>query len=147
MDSRCDTKNLDFCLSVLLMSHHTSVVLRQKIPLISRSLFMAVVLLGVTQIASAGPTVDQLSDCLVKSTTATDKTAVLQWTLALSVHPDLKAYSNVTDEQRAQLDKKLAQNITTDIGRTVFCTSESCDSGRRFAGCWRRFSRVRKYYW
>ena len=60
------------------MPHHTSVVLRQKIPLISRSLFMAVVLLGVTQIASAGPTVDQLSDCLVKSTTATDKTAVLQ---------------------------------------------------------------------
>ena len=94
------------------MSHHTSVVLRQKIPLISRSLFMAVVLLGVTQIASAGPTVDQLSDCLVKSTTATDKTAVLQWTfVALSVHPDLKAYSNVTDEQRTQLDKKLAQTL------------------------------------
>ena len=94
------------------MPHHTSVVLRQKIPLISRSLFMAVVLLGVTQIASAGPTVDQLSDCLVKSTTATDKTAVLQWTfVALSVHPDLKAYSNVTDEQRTQLDKKLAQTL------------------------------------
>mgnify|MGYP003603833225 FL=1 len=94
------------------MSHHTSVVLRQKNPLISRSLFMAVVLLGVTQIASAGPTVDQLSDCLVKSTTATDKTAVLQWTfVALSVHPDLKAYSNVTDEQRTQLDKKLAQTL------------------------------------
>ena len=94
------------------MSHHTSVVLRQKTPLISRSLFMAVVLLGVTQIASAGPTVDQLSDCLVKSTTATDKTAVLQWTfVALSVHPDLKAYSNVTDEQRTQLDKKLAQTL------------------------------------
>ena len=94
------------------MPHHTSVVLRQKIPLISRSLFMAVVLLGVTQIASAGPTVDQLSDCLVKSTTATDKTAVLQWTfVALSVHPDLKAYSNVTDEQKTQLDKKLAQTL------------------------------------
>ena len=94
------------------MPHHTSVVLRQKIPLISRSLFMAVVLLGVTQIASAGPTVDQLSDCLVKSTTATDKTAVLPWTfVALSVHPDLKTYSNVTDEQRTQLDKKLAQTL------------------------------------
>ena len=73
---------------------------------------MAVVLLGVTQIASAGPTVDQLSDCLVKSTTATDKTAVLQWTfVALSVHPDLKTYGNVTDEQRTQLDKKLAQTL------------------------------------
>lgn len=49
----------------------------------------------------AGPTVDQLSDCLVKATTASDKTTVLQWTFtALAAHPDLKAFSNVTPEQR-----------------------------------------------
>lgn len=78
---------------------------------LSRSFFMAAVVLGATQFTLAGPTVDQLSDCLVKSTTATDKTAVLQWTFAaLSVHPDLKAYS-VTDEQRTQLDQKLAQTL------------------------------------
>lgn len=66
--------------------------------------------LGGTQIASAGPSVDQLSDCLVKSTTATDKTTVLQWTYAaLSVHPDLKAFSNITPTQKDQLDQKLAQ--------------------------------------
>ena len=58
----------------------------------------------------AGPTVDQLSDCLMKSTTATDKTAVLQWTfVALSSHPDLKAFSNVSATQKEQLDKNLAQ--------------------------------------
>ncbi|OTG63471.1 hypothetical protein [Acinetobacter silvestris] len=92
------------------MSHHTSVVLRQKNPLISRSLFMAVALLGVTQFAVAGQTVDQLSDCLVKATTATDKTTVLQWTfVALATHPDLKIFSNVTTEQKTQLDQKFAQ--------------------------------------
>lgn len=71
---------------------------------------MAVVLCGTAQMSMASPTVDQLSDCLVKSTTATDKTAVLQWTFsALSTHPDLKALSNVTDAQRTQLDQKFAQ--------------------------------------
>lgn len=66
-----------------------------------RAVFMTTALLGATQIATAGPTVDQLSDCLMKSTTATDKTTVLQWTfVALGNHPDLKAFSNVTATQR-----------------------------------------------
>lgn len=70
---------------------------------------MAIALMGTTQMAIAGPTVDQLSNCLVKSSTATDKKTVLQWTfVALSTHPDLKAYSNVTDVQKEQLDKSLA---------------------------------------
>lgn len=74
------------------------------------SAVLAIALLGTAPFALAGPTVDQLSDCLVKSTTATDKTTVLQWTFAaLSVHPDLKAYSHITAEQRTQLDQKLAQ--------------------------------------
>ena len=59
--------------------------------------------------AQAGQSVDALSDCLVKATTATDKTTVLQWTFsALSAHPDLKAMSNVSEEQRTQLDQKFA---------------------------------------
>lgn len=67
-------------------------------------------ILGASQVASAGATVDQLSECLVKSTTATDKTAVLQWTfVALSTHPDLKSFSNVTEDQKTQLDQKFAQ--------------------------------------
>lgn len=75
-----------------------------------RSVFMVTALMGTAQFAVAGPTVDQLSDCLVKATTATDKTTVLQWTFAaLSTHPDLKALSNVSDAQRTQLDQKFAQ--------------------------------------
>lgn len=71
---------------------------------------LALPLVLASQGAVAGPTVQQLSDCLVKSTTATDKTTVLQWTFsALSTHPDLKGFSNVTAEQRTALDQKLAQ--------------------------------------
>ncbi len=74
-----------------------------------RGLFIGATLLGASQIALAGPTVDQLSNCLMKSTTATDKTVVLQWTfVALGNHPDLKAFSNVTSTQKEALDKNLA---------------------------------------
>lgn len=83
---------------------------RRKISHLSRSVLMAAAVLGTTQVAISGPTVDQLSDCLVKATTAADKTTVLQWTFtALAAHPDLKSFSNVTPEQKNQLDQKLAQ--------------------------------------
>ncbi|MCU4377652.1 hypothetical protein [Acinetobacter haemolyticus] len=81
-----------------------------KFSSLSRSVLMAAAVLGTTQVVMAGPTVDQLSDCLVKATTAADKTTVLQWTYsALAAHPDLKTFSNVTPEQKTQLDQKLAQ--------------------------------------
>ncbi|MGL5157483.1 MAG: hypothetical protein ACRC79_01350, partial [Acinetobacter junii] len=63
---------------------------RLKFSRLIRSEIIAAAVLGTTQIAIAGPTVDQLSDCLVKATTAADKTTVLQWTFtALAAHPDL----------------------------------------------------------
>lgn len=92
------------------MSRLVSAVVRRKFSHLGRSFFMAATVFGTTQAVMAGPTVDQLSDCLVKATTATDKTTVLQWTFtALSAHPDLKAFSSVTAEQKDQLDQKLAQ--------------------------------------
>ncbi|TCB52696.1 hypothetical protein E0H80_02355 [Acinetobacter sp. ANC 4779] len=91
------------------MSHKVLSSARHSRSRIGFSALIAVALLGSAQLATAGPTVDQLSNCLVKSTTATDKKTVLQWTfVALSTHPDLKAYSNVTDVQKEQLDKSLA---------------------------------------
>ena len=91
------------------MSHKVLSSACQSRSRIGFSALIAVALLGSAQLATAGPTVDQLSNCLVKSTTATDKKTVLQWTfVALSTHPDLKAYSNVTDVQKEQLDKNLA---------------------------------------
>lgn len=71
---------------------------------------LAATVLGATQMSMASTAVDQLSDCLVKSTTATDKTAVLQWTfVALSTHPELKQFSQVTEDQKIALDKNVAQ--------------------------------------
>ena len=71
---------------------------------------LAATVLGATQMSMASTAVDQLSDCLVKSTTATDKTTVLQWTfVALSTHPDLKQFSQVTEDQKTILDKNVAQ--------------------------------------
>lgn len=75
-----------------------------------RTLCASALIMGVSTFSNAGQAVDQLSDCLVKSTTAADKTTVLQWTYsALSTHPDLKGFSNVSAEQRTALDQKLAQ--------------------------------------
>ena len=74
------------------------------------AVLVASALMGATQMASASVTVDNLSNCLVKATTDADKKVVLQWTfVALSAHPDLKAYSQVTNEQKDALDKNLAQ--------------------------------------
>ncbi|CAB1210061.1 hypothetical protein [Acinetobacter bouvetii] len=91
------------------MLHNIFTGFNRRFSRIGGSLLMAAAIMGTTQVAVAGPTVDQLSNCLVKSTTAADKTAVLQWTFAaLSAHPDLKKFSNVNDEQKTQLDKNLA---------------------------------------
>lgn len=95
---------------VCAMLGHVYGIVRRQCSHLSRSLCLAVAVLGTSQVAMASPSVDQLSDCLVKATTASDKTAVLQWTfVALSAHPDLVAFSNVTAEQKNQLDQKLAQ--------------------------------------
>lgn len=92
------------------MSGFFSVPIPTVFTRLSAALCVAAALSVTTQMANAGASVDQLSNCLVKSTTATDKTAVLQWTFAaLSAHPDLKQFSNVTETQKTQLDKNLAQ--------------------------------------
>ena len=76
--------------------------------------YMMAVLLGSATLgalpqAQASTAQTQLSDCLVKSITAADKTVVLQWTFtALGSHPDLKQYSNVSETQKENLDKNFA---------------------------------------
>ncbi len=52
------------------MSRHLYAIARRKFSHLSRSICVAAAVLGATQITMAGPTVDQLSDCLVKATTA-----------------------------------------------------------------------------
>lgn len=86
--------------------------LNQTILHYAKSVLLVGALLGTTQFAVAGQAVDQLSECLVKSTTAADKTTVLQWTFtALAQHPELKAFSQVSEAQKTQLDQKIAQTL------------------------------------
>lgn len=104
-------KNLYF-IGVWQMSRFVFSYFTQKIFHHTKSALLACALLGTTQFAVAGQAVDQLSECLVKSTTAADKTTVLQWTFtALAQHPELKTFSQVTPEQKTALDKSLAQTL------------------------------------
>ncbi|WP_111894850.1 hypothetical protein [Acinetobacter sp. MB5] len=82
----------------------------RKASFLGRAILLAAAVLGTTQVTQASPTVDRLSECLVKATTASDKTTVLQWTfVALSNHPELKQFSHVTEEQKNALDQSVAQ--------------------------------------
>jgi|SRR5947208_8105407 len=55
----------------------------------------------------AGPYTDDLSKCLVRSTTNTDKTLLVQWIFAtIALHPDVKRLATVPDSDRQELNKK-----------------------------------------
>lgn len=116
----------------------------RKFSYLSRSVLMVTAVLGTTQVAMARPTVDQLSDCLVKATTAADKTTVLQWTYtALAAHPDLKGFSSVTPEQKNQLDQKLAQVLQRVIVEQCSAQTKAVIQAEGDSSSWRGFSAVR----
>ncbi|ANF81266.1 hypothetical protein A3K93_03010 [Acinetobacter sp. NCu2D-2] len=74
-----------------------------------KAALLASTMMFTAQTASASIAQEQLSSCLVKATTAADKTSVLQWTFAaLATHPDLKAFAQVSEAQKEQLDKNFA---------------------------------------
>lgn len=59
--------------------------------------------------AQAGVYTDDLSKCLVKSSTVSDQTDLVTWVfVAMTVHPAVQRYSSVTDEQRTASDKTAA---------------------------------------
>jgi hypothetical protein len=66
-----------------------------------------------------GPYAIELSRCLVKSTTSADKTLLVQWMFAtIALHPDVKWMAEVTENQRADLNKKtgaLFEKLLTEI--------------------------------
>lgn len=73
------------------------------------AMITAAVLSAGASAAHAGVYGDDLSRCLVSSTTAGDKTTLTRWIfLMLSRHPSVRAYANVADDQRAAADKEAA---------------------------------------
>ena len=125
--------------TVLMSRVYTSA--RRKFSHLSRSILMAAAVLGTTQVAIAGPTVDQLSDCLVKATTAADKTTVLQWTFtALAAHPDLKGFSSVTPEQKNQIiDNEKKCQYQFDFQKALLIIKSEQEGCERFTGIYRLY--------
>lgn len=85
-------------------------------------------LLLLSCVAHAGPFTDEMSKCLVRSTSEADKTLLVKWIYAaMSAHPDVKALSNVSLEQGIQLNKQtsvlvvrlLTQNCKTETEQAL----------------------------
>ena len=65
--------------------------------------------------AHAGPFSDEMSKCLVRSTSDADKTLLIRWIFtAIATHPDVKELSNVTPAVSEQLSKDAA-NLFADL--------------------------------
>ena len=71
-------------------------------------LFMAVALFQPRG-SFAGPFTDELSKCILESTSKTDRIALVRWMFAAaSVHPAVKPLSSVTEKQLDEANKQTA---------------------------------------
>ena len=77
--------------------------------------------------AHAGPSGDAMAQCLVSSTSASDRTLLIQWIFAaLASHPDVRALSNVSPEKGDELNSKVADLFVTLM--TQRCKAETADA-------------------
>jgi hypothetical protein len=88
---------------------------------------VAAALLLLSHPASAGVYTDDLSRCLVKSSSQADKELLVQWIFsAISLHPAVKPYATITADQRDDLDRKLAVVIQRLV--LTDCRSQTLDA-------------------
>ena len=84
--------------------------------------WLVAVLTLVATAAHAGPFTDEMSKCLVRSTSEADKTLLIKWIFAaMATHPDVKSLSGVTPEMGEQLNKetgKLVMRLLTQSCKT-----------------------------
>lgn len=92
-----------------------------------RTLVVVLIVTAMASAASAGPYGDTLSKCLVSSTTPSEKTTLVRWMFAMmALHPDVKASSAITPEQRTEITKataKLFERLLTES-----CGAEAKDA-------------------
>jgi len=75
-------------------------------------------------VAKAGPFSDDMSKCFVNSTSSGDKAQLVRWIFSVAaIHPALSGISNVSDAERAELNKQMAQLIERLLTET--CAAES----------------------
>ena len=73
---------------------------------------------------AAGPYTDELSKCLVRSTTDADKTLLVQWMFAMvTLHPQVKSMTAISDAERTEIVRKTAGIFERLL--TVSCQSEA----------------------
>jgi hypothetical protein len=81
----------------------------------------------VPRTATAGPYADDLSKCLVKSTTEADKSLLVKWMFAAaSLHPAVSSIASLTYEQRDELNRSMAQLFDRLIAES--CRNEAQDA-------------------
>jgi hypothetical protein len=79
-------------------------------PLILSLVSAAFLACALNSSAIAGPYGDELAKCLVRSTGAADKTALVQWMFAMaSLHPQVKSMAAISPERRSEATMKAAQ--------------------------------------
>ncbi len=80
--------------------------------LLSALLFTLAAALPLT--AHAGPKADALSACLADSTTGKDRKDLAVWVfVAISAHPEIQPFANVTAQTRDNADDRIAQLFMT----------------------------------
>ena len=89
-----------------------------------RASALALALCAPAAFAHAGVYTDELSKCLVKSATPADQSTLVVWIYgAMSLHPDVKPYSNMTDAQHEAVLKGGAMLVERLL--TVDCKTET----------------------
>jgi len=77
-----------------------------------RKIFLLCLAVGLTvpQTSFAGPYSDDLSKCLVGSSSAEEKQNLVQWMFfAIALNPNAAPFANITAEQREGSDKNMAR--------------------------------------
>jgi hypothetical protein len=86
------------------------------------TLFVAA--LGPASFAHAGVYSDDLAKCVVRSSSDSDQQAFVVWIfIAMSQHPAIKSYSNVTDAQRDAANRQTGKLMERLL--TVDCRKET----------------------
>lgn len=80
----------------------------------SRLMFYLVLVFGIfgfyQSAAVAGPYTDDLSKCIVESTTEAERLEFVKWMFsAIAQHPAAKSFSQITEQQQIEFDRNAAE--------------------------------------
>mgnify|MGYP000627300516 CR=1 FL=1 len=81
--------------------------------------FACIAIFGLSGLSQAGIYSDDLSRCLIESSTPTDKAVLVKWLFtSMSLHPDVVEMANVSEDQRRESNSAVADMYTKLITQT-----------------------------